>query len=134
MSLPKTAHLTNDDGRSTGRSGRGCLSGRAGLAGALFSQFTLLDLLQLLENSGKSGTLRICLPDGVGQIQFRRGDVVAASFGIERDEEALYRMCRQPEGWFRFDLLPVRKPGRMRRSSRAILLEACRRLDEAQAV
>jgi response regulator RpfG family c-di-GMP phosphodiesterase len=105
-------------------------SGRAGVTGTL-DEMALPDVVQILWHGRKTCALRISVPGGSsGEIHFAEGQVVNASFGSFRGEEAFYRMVALRDGQFRIDL--AYKPGTrvISASPEALLLEAMRLIDE----
>ena len=95
------------------------------------SEFALLDVIQLVDLAQKSGVLSLTFADETGRIDFSRGEMRSATFGAIENEEAVYRMLEQREGSFSFQQRQVDRPRRMRLNNAAILMEGCRRLDEA---
>ncbi len=102
------------------------------------AQIALVDLIQMLHLSRKTGTLRVTVENAAqpAEIHLHDGQVVDAVHAL-RDgstiggEKALFRMLGWREGHFSF--APGRSEARARISAptRALLLEGARQLDEA---
>lgn len=90
----------------------------------------LVDLLQTIDISRKSGVLELSNADSVGTISFRDGQLVDAELGQLVAESAIYRLLLWNEGDFEIDFRPVRVEQRIRASTQAILMEGMRRIDE----
>jgi response regulator RpfG family c-di-GMP phosphodiesterase len=100
-----------------------------GVSGSL-QEMSLPDMIQVLSQARKTGSLRIRSKGESGQVDFAEGGVVDAALGQWLGEEAIYQMLKFTEGDFAFD--PTIKPTsrRISQSTDAILLEGMRRLDE----
>lgn len=99
------------------------------------AQIPLADLLQLFHLNRRSGTfeLRRRTPDGRterGRIHLHEGDVVQAVTGPVDGEKALFRLLTWSEGSFAFRSEPVTLPPRIAATTRALLMEGMRQLDE----
>jgi hypothetical protein len=94
----------------------------------------VLDIVQLLDLSQKSGLLRISSAEGDGSIRLREGEMLSAEFGELRDEEAVFRMISLSEGSFSFSQRHVEEARSIKSSNTSILLEGCRRMDERPEV
>lgn len=99
------------------------------------SQIPLADLLQLFHLNRRSGTfeLRRRTPDGRserGRIHLHEGDVVQAVTGPVDGEKALFRLLTWGEGSFAFRPEPISIPPRITATTRALLMEGMRQLDE----
>lgn len=106
---------------------------RADLAGHL-EAIGLLDLLQLLMRTRRSGTLHLALVTGSAQIEVRNGDVLAANYDEMEGFPALCALARFESGIFWFvDTLDdcvqnIEVP------SCRLLVELCKWLDEGARV
>jgi len=100
-----------------------------GVSGSL-QEMSLPDMIQVLSQARKTGSLRIRSKGESGQVDFAEGGVVDAALGERLGEEAINQMLKFTEGDFAFD--PTTKPTsrRISQSTDAILLEGMRRLDE----
>ncbi len=90
----------------------------------------LVDLLQTIDISRKSGVLELSHEASVGTITFKEGQLVDAELGKLVAEAAIYRLLLWNEGDFEIDFRPVRVEQRIRASTQAILMEGMRRIDE----
>lgn len=90
----------------------------------------LVDLLQTIDISRKSGVLELTNEGQRGSISFRDGQLVDAEMGRLAAENAIYRLLLWNEGEFEIDFRPVRVEPRITASTQAILMEGMRRIDE----
>ena len=109
---------------------------REDLEGRL-AQIPLADLLQLFHLNRRSGTfeLRRRTADGRserGRIHLREGDVVQAVTGPVEGEKALFRLLGWTEGSFAFRPETIELAPRVTTTTRALLMEGMRQLDEAR--
>ncbi|MDW8247589.1 MAG: response regulator, partial [Sandaracinaceae bacterium] len=91
---------------------------------------SLVDLLQTIEVSRKSGILRLSGPKGHAAITFRDGQILDAELGRLSGERALYRLMLWNEGEFDIEFRPVQGEARVDASTTALLMEGMRRVDE----
>jgi len=99
------------------------------------AQIPLTDLLQLFHLNRRTGTfeLRRRTSDGRaerGRIHLHEGDVVQATTGPVEGEKALFRLLTWIDGSFAFRAEPIRIAPRITSTTRALLLEGMRQLDE----
>jgi DNA-binding response OmpR family regulator len=97
--------------------------------GAL-SDIGVVDLLQTIDNSKKSGVLHLSSASQRGAIYFRNGNPVDAELGPLHGARAIYRALVWTEGTFEIDFRDVRRPDAIQSSTQGILMEGMRRLDE----
>ncbi len=90
----------------------------------------LVDLLQTVEISRKSGVLELTSGAQRAAVTFRDGQLVDAELGRLRGEAVVYRLLLWNEGEFEIDFRPVRAEQRIVSSTQALLMEGMRRLDE----
>ncbi|MCZ7677291.1 MAG: DUF4388 domain-containing protein [Sandaracinaceae bacterium] len=90
----------------------------------------LVDLLQTVEISRKSGVLELTNGAHRGTVTFRDGQLVDAEAGRLRGDAAIYRLLLWNEGEFEIDFRPVRAEQRIKSSTQALLMEGMRRIDE----
>jgi hypothetical protein len=92
----------------------------------------LVDLLQTIDISRKSGVLHLTSPIGQrGAIYFDVGGLKHAELGKLRGEWALYRSLVWNEGNFELEFRPVRlEEETISMSTQGLLMEGMRRLDE----
>jgi Domain of unknown function (DUF4388)/Inner membrane component of T3SS, cytoplasmic domain len=111
---------------------------RSAVQGQL-SEVPLVDLLQLLSTSKKTGAIVITGADA-GRVHLRNGQVVFATVGAEQRlpaTKALYRMLAWTDGDFEFvphegELPPF--PEEIVDSTQQLIMEAMQQLDELQRV
>ena len=110
------------------------VDGAARVYGSL-DGLNVAELLQTLHMHQKTGRLHVHTPAGEARVSFRAGALVAARFGAEDNQEAVYRLLRQSEGSFRFvpGLPPTLATARELGDFMTILMEGLRRLDEDPA-
>jgi CheY-like chemotaxis protein len=99
------------------------------------AQIPLADLLQLFHLNRRSGTfeLRRRTSDGRterGRIHLHEGDVVQAVTGPVDGEKALFRLLTWNEGSFAFRPEPISIAPRITTTTRALLMEGMRQIDE----
>jgi len=97
--------------------------------GAL-SDIGVVDLLQTIDNSKKSGVLHLSSSSQLGAIYFRHGNPVDAELGPLRGARAIYRALVWTEGTFEIDFRDVRREDVIQTSTQGVLMEGMRRLDE----
>src|SRR5262245_25643015 len=90
----------------------------------------LVDLVQTIDISRKSGVLELTNDTQRGSIFFRDGQLVDAELAKLRGEAAIYRLLLWNEGEFEIDFRPIREGQRINSSTQAILMEGMRRIDE----
>lgn len=103
---------------------------RTKFAGQL-SDMAVVDLIQTIEISRKSGVIHFAHPDGKrAAIYFRNGKVIDAELGRLGGEEAVYRLLVWNEGEFEVEFKHVRRKDVIELSSQGLLMEGMRRVDE----
>ena len=90
----------------------------------------LVDLLQTIEISRKSGVLEVHAGQRTGMMTFREGQILDAELGSLHGERALYRILLFSEGDFEIDFRPVKTEQFIRTPTQGLLMEGMRRLDE----
>jgi DNA-binding response OmpR family regulator len=90
----------------------------------------LVDLLQTIEVSRKSGVLKLSSGQRRGSIYFREGRVLDAEIGKLQGEPAIYRFLLWSEGSFELEFGEVEREDKLDISTQALLMEGVRRLDE----
>ncbi|HMI94148.1 MAG TPA: DUF4388 domain-containing protein, partial [Polyangiales bacterium] len=94
------------------------------------SDMGLVDLLQTVDHSKKSGVLYVTSGQLRGAIYFRDGNIVDAEVGALRGERAVYRALVWNEGSFEIDFRDVRREDVIGASTQGVLMEGMRRIDE----
>jgi len=98
-------------------------------------QMGIADLLQVLGQNRRTGTLALEHGEERGEILLANGLPVNARFGTVEGEKALFRLIAWKEGTFAF--VPVANhagPTRIRRAMEEALLEGMRQADESEAL
>lgn len=101
----------------------------SGVSGSL-REMGLPDLVQILSQSRKTGSLHLQNGKDTGEVHFESGAVVDARYGKLTGADAFYALVKMQDGEFAFD--PDFRPGDrvINLSSEGLLLEGLRRLDE----
>lgn len=102
---------------------------RTRFAGSL-EDMSVVDLLQTIEVSRKSGVARITNGKREGIVYFRDGKLVDAELGKLRGEEAVYRALLWTSGHFEVEFKAVDNPDVIPTSTQGLLMEGMRRVDE----
>jgi DNA-binding response OmpR family regulator len=91
----------------------------------------LVDLLQTIDISRKSGVLHLSSGQQRGAIYFKDGRIVHAELAKLRGETAVYRVLVWNEGHFDLEFRPVRVDEEtIQTSTQGLLMEGMRRVDE----
>jgi len=100
------------------------------IAGQL-SSFTMIDVLQLIIQTHRTGTLHVATGDDHAEVHMQDGEVVHAVFRDAEGFEALKRLVQERTGifWLVETLPNVRRT--VRDASSIVLFELCRTLDES---
>ncbi len=100
-------------------------------SGAL-SEMSVVDLLQTIDVSRKSGVLALRAEEGdQGMVSFDSGAIIRASVDMLEGEEAVYRLLLWRDGSFDLEFREVSLGERtVHRTTQAMLMEGMRRLDE----
>lgn len=94
------------------------------------ADMAVVDLLQTLEISRKSGTIQLTTDLGEAMLWFRDGAVVDAEMGRLQGEPAVYRLLGINDGLFEVEFKPVNRSQVITASTQALLMEGMRRVDE----
>lgn len=103
---------------------------RDGFKGAILG-LPLADVLQLKQQNRFSGCVTVCNADRTGKLFFRSGAVVHAEMADCEGEDACYRMLSWRKGRFEVDAKVNTTRHTVDKPLSFLLLEACRRMDEA---
>jgi Domain of unknown function (DUF4388) len=96
-------------------------------------ELPLPDIIQLVSVSGKTGVFALRRAgEGSGEIYLRGGQIVHATVGELRGEEAVYELAIWPEGEFVFTPGQESDTTTIQKSNTNLLMEAARRIDEWQ--
>jgi CheY-like chemotaxis protein len=109
------------------------LAARSGFSGAI-SLPMLPDLVQIYALSSSTGALRIDRGGQTGAIWFERGQIVHAECGDLRGEEAFHALIAWQGGRFWLETASASPERTITDSWQTLLIEGCRRLDEATAM
>src|SRR3954470_6058607 len=90
----------------------------------------VVDLLQTIAVSGKSGVAVVKRGDREAQLFFQKGQLIDAEVGDLRGEEAVYRAITWTTGTFDLEFRTVDHPVVIEASTNALLMEGLRRVDE----
>ncbi len=90
----------------------------------------VVDLLQTIAVSGKSGVALVHRGNREAQLYFRKGQLVDAEVGDLRGEEAVYRTITWTTGTFDLEFRSVDRPAVIDAPTHALLMEGLRRVDE----
>lgn len=93
-------------------------------------QMSLAEILQTLGMAKKRGGLKIINQSLVGKIFFDSGNIVQASLGKYKSEEAVYRILSWDEGYFEFDSTDEADKAAISTSTTSLLMEGFRQKDE----
>jgi len=96
--------------------------------------FGLVDVLQLLINNRRSGTLHLALDSGHGKVEIRSGDVLAAAFQDATGFDALVLLAHERTGMFWLVEKESHCPRRINVPTSMLLIELCRAIDEKNSV
>jgi DNA-binding response OmpR family regulator len=88
-------------------------------------------LLQMCHLSRLSGVLTVGSGSRAAEVRFKEGEIVAAQAAVRSGEDALLELIGWPEGHFSFAAGDP-GPGAPLGTFNQVLLDACRRLDEAR--
>jgi len=94
------------------------------------ADMAVVDLLQTLEISRKSGTIQLTTDLGEAMLWFHDGAVVDAEMGRLQGEPAVYRLLGINDGLFEVEFKPVNRSQVITSSTQALLMEGLRRVDE----
>ncbi|MBL4684325.1 MAG: response regulator, partial [Nannocystaceae bacterium] len=94
------------------------------------ADMAVVDLLQTLEISRKSGTIRLSTDLGDATLWFTDGAVIDAEMGRLQGEPAVYRLLGISDGLFEVEFKAVNRSQVITASTQALLMEGMRRVDE----
>ncbi|MBK8253117.1 MAG: DUF4388 domain-containing protein [Polyangiaceae bacterium] len=107
--------------------------GARGVSGSL-AEMGLPDMVQILWHGRKTCALKINAKGLNGEIVFADGQIVHATWGSLKGEDAFYKMLALREGDFRLDPSYTPTVRSIQASPEGLLLEGMRRLDEGTVV
>jgi CheY-like chemotaxis protein len=109
---------------AAGREGEGRFAGS-------IADIRVVDLVQLVEGSGRSGVVHLAGPAGApAALYFRQGKVVDAEVGRLSGADALYRLFAWTEGAFEIAFRSIRRRDVIEKPPAELIVEGMERLDE----
>jgi CheY-like chemotaxis protein len=90
----------------------------------------VVDLMQTIEISRKSGIITFDTEQGTATLWFRDGAVVDAEMGRLGAESVIYRLLTLADGGFAVEFKPVSRSAVIKESTQGLLMEGMRRVDE----
>ncbi|MBI3399283.1 MAG: DUF4388 domain-containing protein [Deltaproteobacteria bacterium] len=93
---------------------------------------TLVDIIQILHLSRKSGAINMGSEQGTGKVVVENGNVVHAWFKELSGEEAFYNLLLWRDGEFVVEMDVKPQERTISQNVEALLLEGMRRMDEAK--
>ena len=93
-------------------------------------QFSLIEVLQILNQARRSGTLHVSLESGPAAIEIRNGEVHSAVYGESEGFPALVMVANEKTGIFLLVETDEPCPQTIHQPAARLLLELCRSVDE----
>ena len=100
---------------------------------AALGAFSLIEILQLLTQTGRSGTLHLALKTGHARVDIRTGEVVSAEYDNLTGFDALLALAHEQPGLFWMVDSTAPCDQNINQPAGRLLLELCSALDEAGA-
>ncbi len=100
-----------------------------GLGGNL-TDISIPDILQLLENQRKSGTLTFDFDGAMGKIHIKAGMMINAEYGRLTGELAVAKMLQRTKGTFHLDPREMKTEVTIHRPTTTVLMDVARTMDE----
>ncbi len=94
------------------------------------ADMAVVDLLQTIEISRKSGVITFVTALGEATVWFREGVVIDAEMGRLQGESAIYRMLSLGDGEFELEFKAINRGQVITSNTQALLMEGMRRVDE----
>jgi len=94
------------------------------------ADMAVVDLVQTIEISRKTGTISLSTELGDATVWFREGAIIDAEMGRLQGSAAIYRLLGLSDGHFDVEFKPVNRHQVIEESTQAILMEGMRRVDE----
>ncbi|MCA9707271.1 MAG: response regulator [Myxococcales bacterium] len=94
------------------------------------ADMAVVDLIQTIEISRKTGTISLTTELGEATVWFRDGNIIDAEMGRLQGDAAVYRLLGLSDGHFDVEFKPVNRHRVIEESTQAILMEGMRRVDE----
>jgi len=114
---------------------RAAMSGMDGVAmlgglGGSLTDISIPDILQLLENQRKSGTLTFDFEGAMGKIHIKAGMMINAEYGRLTGELAVAKMLQRTKGSFHLDPREMKTEVTIHRPTTTVLMDVARTIDE----
>jgi len=93
-------------------------------------QFSLIEVLQILNRARRSGTLHVSLESGPAEIEIRNGEVHSAVYGEAEGFPALVTVANEKTGIFLLVETDEPCPQTIHQPAARLLLELCRSVDQ----
>lgn len=94
------------------------------------ADMAVVDLLQTIEISRKSGVISFDTALGEATVWFRDGAVIDAAMGRLQGEAAVYRLLSLGDGEFELEFKAINRGQQIHANTQALLMEGMRRVDE----
>jgi DNA-binding response OmpR family regulator len=94
------------------------------------ADMAIVDLLQTIEISRKSGTIELETDLGNATVWFRDGKVIDAQMGRLQAAAAVYRLLGISEGTFEVEFRTINRTSVVEEATQTLLMEGMRRVDE----
>ncbi len=94
------------------------------------ADMAVVDLLQTIEISRKSGVISVTTELGDATVWFRDGSVIDAEMGRLQGESAVYRLLSLGDGEFELEFKAINRGQQIHANTQALLMEGMRRVDE----
>lgn len=94
------------------------------------ADMAVVDLLQTIEISRKSGVIQVSSNLGDANVWFRDGAVIDAEMGRLQGEAAVYRLLGLNDGDFELEFKQINRSPVITANTQALLMEGMRRVDE----
>ncbi|MEM6292470.1 MAG: response regulator [Myxococcota bacterium] len=94
------------------------------------ADMAVVDLLQTIEISRKSGVISFETALGPATVWFRDGSVIDAEMGRLQGESAIYRLLSLGDGEFELEFKAINRGQVINANTQALLMEGMRRVDE----
>ncbi len=94
------------------------------------ADMAIVDLLQTIEISRKSGTIEFSTNLGRATLWFREGRVVDAQMGRLQASAAVFRLLGLSEGRFEVEFKSINRVATIEETTQGLLMEGMRRIDE----
>ncbi|HEY8374875.1 MAG TPA: DUF4388 domain-containing protein, partial [Nannocystis sp.] len=94
------------------------------------ADMAIVDLMQTIEISRKSGTIEFETDLGKATVWFRDGRLIDAEMGRLHAEAAVFRLLGLSDGSFEVEFKPINRVATIEETTQSLLMEGMRRVDE----